>query len=89
MNSWHVYLLACADGTLYCGVTNDLKKRVMVHNAGTGAKYTRARRPVVLVWSARSSSKSMALKKEYAVKRLPAAEKKRLAAVDGLDDSVR
>ena len=48
--SWTVYLLKCADGTLYCGCTNNLTKRLAAHNRGQGAKYTRSRRPVALAW---------------------------------------
>lgn len=72
---WHVYLLRCADGTLYCGATTDLARRVAEHNAGTGAKYTRSRRPVRLVASAPFADKSAALRAEHAVKRKPAARK--------------
>ena len=48
--SWWVYLLRCGDGTLYTGITDDLDRRLAAHNAGRGAKYTRSRRPVTLVW---------------------------------------
>jgi putative endonuclease len=77
---WHVYLLRCGDGTLYCGITNDLKKRTAAHNAGKGAKYTRCRGPVVMVWSKRCASMSAALKLEYATKQLTRAEKTRLVS---------
>ena len=50
--SWWVYLLRCGDGTLYTGITDDLDRRLAAHNAGRGAKYTRSRRPVTLVWRA-------------------------------------
>jgi putative endonuclease len=73
---WFVYLVRCADTTLYCGVTNNLRKRVAAHNSGNGAKYTRQRRPVVLVWSKRCASKSKASKAEYATKQLTKAQKK-------------
>ena len=69
MSSWHVYLLRCADETLYCGITNDLKRRLASHNAGTGAKYTRSRTPVSLAASTEVGSKSDALKLEIQVKR--------------------
>ncbi|WP_461208717.1 GIY-YIG nuclease family protein [Desulfocurvus sp. DL9XJH121] len=72
---WHVYLLRCADGTLYCGVTTDLSRRVDEHNAGTGAKYTRARRPVHLVASAGFPDRSAAQSAEYAVKQRPSKQK--------------
>ncbi len=69
MSHWCVYLLSCADGTLYCGVTTDLARRVAEHNAGTASKYTRARLPVALTASAPSQDKGAALRLEIAVKR--------------------
>lgn len=72
---WHAYLLFCADGTLYCGVTNDLPRRLAAHNAGTAAKYTRARLPVRLAASAPCADKSAALRLELAVKKRPRARK--------------
>lgn len=67
--TWYVYLLSCADGTLYCGVTNDVDRRLAAHNAGTGAKYTRCRLPVSLAASAPFADRSSAQKAEYSVKR--------------------
>ena len=72
---YYVYLLRCADGTLYTGFTNDLARRLAAHNTGRGAKYTRGRRPVELVYWENFSNKSSALKREYAIKRLSRAEK--------------
>lgn len=72
---YYVYLLRCGDGTLYTGYTNDLKRRLAVHNAGKGAKYTRSRLPVDLVYWENFSNKSSALRREYAIKRLSRAEK--------------
>lgn len=72
---WCCYLLRCADGTLYCGITNDLDKRLAAHNAGTAAKYTRARGPVELAYVERCEDKSAALKREMAIKALPRAAK--------------
>lgn len=69
MSSWHVYLLRCADETLYCGITNDLTRRLARHNAGTASKYTRSRTPVRLETSIIVASKSDALKLEIRVKR--------------------
>ncbi len=66
--NWICYLLECADGTLYCGITNDLEKRVASHNSGEGAKYTRGRTPVRVVYSERCVDKSAALKREREVK---------------------
>ena len=72
---YYVYLLRCADGTLYTGFTNDLARRLAAHNAGRGAKYTRGRRPVELVYWESFSNKSSALRRECAIKRLSRAEK--------------
>lgn len=73
--SWVCYLLRCADDTLYCGITNDLDKRVMAHNSGTAAKYTRTRRPVEIVFAERCADRSAASKREIAIKKLARAEK--------------
>ncbi len=72
---WHVYLLRCRDGTLYAGATNDLPGRLVRHAAGKGARYTRSRLPVELVWSVRARGRGGALRREAAVKRLTRAEK--------------
>lgn len=77
--SWSVYLLECVDGTLYCGVTNDLDRRLAAHNAGKGAKYTAGRRPVKLVWSEPQPTRGDALRRELQVKAMPRAAKLRLA----------
>lgn len=76
---WIVYMLQCADGTYYTGITNDVEKRLKAHNElTTGAKYTRARRPVVLVYQERFPSRSDALIREYILKQLTHIEKKQL-----------
>ena len=76
---WFVYLLRCADGSFYAGITTDLARRLDEHNSGVaGAKYTRARRPVTLAWSEPAADRSAASKREYAVRQLPRAEKERL-----------
>lgn len=72
---YYVYLLRCADGTLYTGFTNDLARRLAAHNAGRGAKYTRGRRPAELVYWESFSNKSSALRREYAIKQLPRRQK--------------
>lgn len=74
---WHVYLLECADGTLYCGVTRDLQRRVAQHNGlkPGGARYTRGRRPVRLLASRACQLKSAALRLECAIKARPRAQK--------------
>ena len=73
--SWVCYLLQCADDTLYCGITNDLDKRLAAHNAGEGAKYTRGRAPVRLVFHEACEDKSTALKREREIKRMARSEK--------------
>ncbi|MGE4421253.1 MAG: GIY-YIG nuclease family protein [Pseudodesulfovibrio sp.] len=75
MQAWYVYLLRCADNSLYCGITNNLDRRLTAHNAGTASKYTRARLPVSLAASVEVDGKSAALKLELAIKKLPAKRK--------------
>ncbi|WP_434309920.1 GIY-YIG nuclease family protein [Hominifimenecus sp. rT4P-3] len=70
-----VYIVRCADGTLYTGWTTHLADRLKAHNAGSGAKYTRSRRPVELLYQETFSTKSEALKRECAIKRLTRTEK--------------
>lgn len=72
---WAVYLIRCSDESLYCGITNNLKNRLAMHNSGRGAKYTRSRRPVELVATSSEMTKGNALKLEYRVKRVSASEK--------------
>ena len=72
---YFVYLLRCGDGTLYTGCTNDLRRRLAVHNAEKGAKYTRSRLPVSLVYWESLPDKSSALRRESAIKRLSRAQK--------------
>jgi len=69
-SGWRVYLVRCSDATIYCGSTTDIKRRVEEHNSGRGAKYTKSRGPVELVWSAPAKSRSDALRKESAIKKL-------------------
>jgi len=76
--SWVCYLLRCADGTLYCGITNDIEKRLAAHNAGEGAKYTRGRLPVSVVYSESCVDKSAALKRELKIKRMSRSAKQAL-----------
>lgn len=75
---WYVYLLRCADATLYCGVTTDMERRLREHNAGSrGAKYTRARRPVELVCCVAQPDASSACRLEREVKQRPVPRKRR------------
>lgn len=81
MTKHYVYLLCCADGTLYCGYTTDLDERVRTHNGETskvGAKYTRGRRPVTLVYHEQCVSRAAALKREVAIKQLTRQQKEQL-----------
>ena len=72
---YYVYILKCSDGSLYCGITNDRERRLARHNSGTGAKYTRSRRPVEMVYSEEAVDKSAALKREIEIKKLSRSEK--------------
>jgi len=73
--NWFCYILRCADDTLYCGITNDLEKRLAAHNAGTASKYTRVRLPVELVFAEPCIDRSAASKREMEIKNLTRAEK--------------
>ncbi len=74
---YYVYMLECADGTLYTGITTDLERRLEEHNSSDkGAKYTRARRPVNLVYSEKYPDRSSASKREYAIKKRMSKEQK-------------
>ena len=75
MSDWTVYMLRCADGSLYTGIAKDVVARVATHNAGRGAKYTKARRPVAMIWSETAACRSTASKREYAIKQLRRSEK--------------
>ena len=76
--SWYVYMVRCRDNSLYTGCTDDLERRLAVHNAGKGAKYTKSRLPVSLVYREECPDKSTALKRECAIKRLNKAQKETL-----------
>ena len=79
--SYSVYLLQCADGSYYCGYAKDLAVRVIEHNTSNkGAKYTRGRRPVKLVWNERCGGISEALKREHQIKRLTRQQKEALVS---------
>ena len=74
----YTYILRCSDDTLYCCWTNDLKKRLASHNAGKGAKYTRSRLPVTLVYYETFETKEEAMSREFAIKKLSRKEKLKL-----------
>ncbi|WP_415892293.1 GIY-YIG nuclease family protein [Neptuniibacter sp. PT8_73] len=80
-SNWYVYILRCADETLYTGITTDLERRIRQHNGELvgGAKYTRVRRPVSLFWQEEHIDRSSASKREYEIKRLSRQKKERLA----------
>lgn len=84
---WFVYILECADGTLYTGVTNDLKRRFETHNAGKGAKYTRTRLPVKIRYYEECAGRSAALIRECRVKALPRDKKVKLVRIPLLSET--
>lgn len=81
----YVYLLRCADNTLYCGWTTDLPARMEAHNSGKGAKYTRSRLPVQLVWYKEYDDRHEALSREWHIKRMPREEKLTLIEKGGTE----
>ena len=81
--SWYVYIVECADGSYYTGITTDVARREAEHNAGTGARYTRARRPVRMVYTEPAADRSQASQREWAIKQLPRPGKRRLADQHG------
>ena len=74
----YTYILRCKDNTLYTGWTNNLEKRLEAHNAGKGAKYTKARLPVELVYYEQFETKEEAMKREYAIKQMTRTQKEKL-----------
>lgn len=76
--SWKLYILRCRDGSLYTGITTDVEKRLAAHNAGKGAKYTRSRKPVELVYQEKCDCHSQALRRELEIKALTKEEKLKL-----------
>ena len=81
--AWYVYMLRCGDGSLYTGCTDNVERRLAVHQSGKGAKYTRSRLPVTLAYREELPDKSAALRREAAIKRLSRAEKLRLTEIKG------
>lgn len=84
----YVYILRCSDGSYYTGWTNDLSKRLLSHNSGKGAKYTKSRLPVELIYFEKCADKSAALKREHAIKQLTHKEKEKLIALKGRKDEI-
>ena len=88
-STWYLYILRCKDGTLYTGITTDVQKRLEAHRSGKGAKYTRGRGPLELVYREACGSHSDALKRELEIKSLTRDKKELLAANGGdLSESV-
>jgi len=79
----YTYIVRCKDDSLYCGWTNNLEKRIESHNAGTGAKYTKSRRPVELVYYETFDTKEEAMSREYAIKQLKRQQKMKLIEGNG------
>jgi putative endonuclease len=77
---WQVYVVECADGSLYTGIARDVTARVEQHNQGVGARYTRSRLPVRVVHVEGAADRGAALRREYQIKRLPAAQKRLLVS---------
>ena len=77
---WYVYILRCGDGTLYTGITPDVQARLSQHQQGKGAKYTRGRGPLTLVYTESCADRAEASRREYAIKQLPRTEKEKLIA---------
>ena len=75
---WRVYIVRCADNSLYTGISTNVTDRIATHNSGKGAKYTRARLPVSLVYSEKAQDRSSAQQREYAIKQLPTQKKQAL-----------
>lgn len=75
---WYLYILRCGDGSLYTGITTDVEARLAQHRAGKGAKYTRGRGPLELVYTEECDDHSAALKRELAIKALPREEKEKM-----------
>lgn len=75
MGTWYLYILECADQSLYTGITLDLQRRIAEHNLGTGSKYTRVRGPVKMVYSKEFPDRSTASKEEFRIKKLPRSQK--------------
>jgi predicted GIY-YIG superfamily endonuclease len=83
MCEWFVYVLRCVDGSLYTGITKDVDRRCRQHNDGTASRYTRGRRPTALVYRETHASRSLALKREAAIKALSRREKESMIRIAG------
>ena len=79
--NWFVYILLCVDGTLYTGITNDIKKRLLAHEKGKGAKYTKGRGPFKLIYKHNLNTLSLAMREEIRIKKLTKIQKLKLANI--------
>jgi putative endonuclease len=79
--TWYIYIVQCSDKSLYVGYTNDVFRRIENHNAGRGAKYTRSRRPVQLIYSENYRTKSEAMRREWEIKQLTRRQKCKLTGL--------
>ena len=84
----YTYILECADGSYYCGWTNDLEKRLQTHNAGKGGKYTRARLPVRLAYYEEFETKEEAMSREWHIKQLSRDQKKKLISTKSIPTDI-
>ena len=84
--SWQVYILRCGDGSLYTGIAVDVDRRAQAHNAGKGAKYTRSRLPVTVVYREACADHSAALRREYAIKQLTHRQKEALVQAAAMQE---
>lgn len=84
-SKYYVYMLLCSDQTFYTGTSNNVQKRVATHNSGKGAKYTKVRRPVRLMYTEKLANKSEALKREIAIKKLTRRQKEALLKSNGIN----
>lgn len=84
MSEWFVYILRCADDTLYTGITNDVPRRLEQRNAGTASRYTRSRLPAKLAYKESQATRSLALKRELAIKALSRQQKESLIQAAGM-----
>ena len=88
MKPWYIYIVKCIDNTLYTGITTDIDRRILEHNSiGLGAKYTRSRQPVELIYLESCKSRSIASKREYAIKKLKRIEK--LSLIQDYKDNLK
>ena len=86
-NTWKLYILRCGDGSLYTGITTDVEKRLAVHQSGKGAKYTRGRGPLEVVYREECGDQSAALKRELEIKALTREQKEMLIKMEKPEDS--